>query len=442
MSHVLRRPSRRSLLRAGLGGGAAALTGSALGLFPWLNAGRAGSVPPRLLLFFTPHGTVWDQWRPTGTETNFSLSPILAPLAQHQDRLVIVDGVELVTGTSYYIPHTYTMPLLWTGSPIDTSTSLFCRDDHMQCFGWNTGPSVDQVIAAQLGGTPTPYATIELGVGCAGLHPATRMIYSAPAQPRSPLDSPDAAFAALFSSISPDQEQAAKDATRRKSVLDAALADFNGRRAQLSPEDQARLDAHADAIREVELSLTAVCDPPDAPTGVDSQTAIDRQSDLLAAAFGCGLTRVASFQVRIADNDNTLYPWVGLDAGGHHTMSHDSGAAAQATLAQLYRWYSERFAYLLDRLAATPDSDGRSVLDNTVIIWGSELGRAWDHDISNVPFIFAGSTDILRGGRYLSGSVISHNRVLVTALHAMGLTDVSQFGALDQGSGPLPGVLV
>jgi hypothetical protein len=183
-----------------------------------------------------------------------------------------------------------------------------------------------------------------------------------------------------------------------------------------------------------------VCDPPEAPAGVDSETSIDRQSDLIASAMGCGLTRVASMQVRIADNDNTLYPWIGLDAGGHHTLSHDSGDASQATLALLYQWYSERFAYLLDRLAAMPDSDGRTVLDNTLVIWGSELGRAWDHDISNVPFVFAGATDLLRAGRYLSGSTIEHGRVLVSACHAMGLTATAQYGSLDTGSGPLPGL--
>jgi hypothetical protein len=428
------RITRRSLFRAGA-------AGSALALFPWLQA-RAAASPPRILLFFTPHGTVWDQWRPTGGETGYTFSPILEPLSAYRDQMVIVDGIELKTGTSYYIPHTYTMPVLWTGSPIDTSTSEFCREDHGQCFGWNTGVSVDQFIASQLSGPVTPYSSIELGLGCGNLHPANRMIYTAPAMPRSALDSPDIAFNALFGTISPDQEQAAKDAKRRKSVLDNSLADFDARRATLSAKDKLRLDAHADSIRELELSLTAVCDPPEAPTGVDSQTSIDRQSDLIASAFGCGLTRVASMQVRVADNDNTLYPWVGLDSGGHHTLSHDSGTASQATLASLYRWYSERFAYLLGRLAETPDSDGRSVLDNTLVIWGSELGQAWDHSIANIPFVFAGATDILRGGHYLSGSTIALNRMLVSACHAMGLTDVDTYGSLDTGSGPVPGLFV
>ena len=432
----IRRVSRRNMLKAGLGAGA-------LSLFPWVDhAANAAPVPMRLLLYFTPHGTVWDQWRPTGGETNFTMSPILSPLERHRERIAIVDGIRFDVGTSYYVPHTYTMPLLWTGSPIDTTSDEFCRTDHMVCFGWNTGVSVDQYIASQLTTAPTPYNTIELGYGCGGLHPATRMIYSAPAMPRTPLDNPQQAFQTLFGAINPDIEQAQKDAARRASVLDNVLEDFNHRRATLSSKDQLRLDAHADAIRELEVSLTAVCEPPTEPTDVTNENAIDHQSDLIAAALGCGLSRVASFQLRIADNDNTLYPWVGLDTGGHHTTTHDSGAAAQTTLTDLYRWYSERFAYLLDRLAATPDADGRSVLDNTLVIWGSELGIGWTHDIDNVPFIFAGATDLLNANRYMSGSVIQHGRMLVSACHAMGLTDVEQYGSLDTGTGPISGLFI
>lgn len=428
--------SRRNFLRAGAGLGA-------LSLFPWLErSASAAPAPKRILLFFTPHGTIWDQWRPTGTQNNFTLSPILAPLAAHQQRLAIVDGIRFDVGTSYYVPHTYTMPLLWTGSPIDTSASDFCRQDHGVCFGWNTGVSVDQFIASQLTGDPTPYNTIELGYGCGGLHPATRMIYSAPAMPRSPLDTPGQAFSTLFGAISSDIEQAQKDALRRASVLDNVLEDFHHRRAALSAPDQARLDAHADSLRELEQSLGAVCEAPDEPMDVTAENAIDHQSRLMASALGCGLTRVASFQLRIADNDNTLYPWVGLNTGGHHTSSHDSSAASQATLTAVYTWYAERFAYLLDQLAAIPDVDGRTVLDNTLVIWGSELGIGWTHDIDNVPFVFAGATDLLAGGQYLSGSVIEHGRMLVSACHAMGLTDVEQYGSLDTGSGPIPGLFV
>jgi hypothetical protein len=435
--------SRRSFLKQlGLGAGAAAL-------FPWLRGAtraRAAAGPvPKLLLFFTPHGTVWDQFRPQGGETDFTLSPILEPLAAHRARIVIVDGIEMVSGTDYYIPHTYTMPLLWTGSPIDTAGGGFCREDHGgRCFGWNTGISVDQFIAARLDDA-LPYPTIELGYGCGGMHPAARTIYGAVGTPKSPVDDPTRAFNTFFGEVNPDLQAAARDALRRRSVLDAVRGDLSSRAAQLSAADRARLDAHASALRDLERSLvpsSVLCERPSAPVDVSAETAIDRQSDMIAAVLGCGLTRIASFQLRIADNDNSLYPWVGLDSGGHHTLSHDSAAATQATLAQVYRWYAQRFAYLLDRLAATPDLDGSSLLDNTFVIWGSELGRAWDHDISNVPFIFAGgAAGKLAGGRYLKVASPRHNRVLVSACHAMGVTDVDEYGSLDNDVGPLAGLL-
>ena len=426
-----------------LAGGAAT---SALSLFPWLaRRADAQSLPPRLLLYYTPHGTVWDRHRPTGGETDFEFSPILSPLAEHREDLVIMDGIEMVSGTEYYIPHTYTMPVLWTGSPIDTGASTFCRDDHGKCFGWGTGTSIDQAIAERLAPS-TPFSTIELGYQCGNLHPAKRMIYASPGNTKNPLDDPAKAFEQLLGGeIDTGAEEQARIALKRKSVLDTVVADFGSRRGRLSSSDRARLDAHADSIRELERALTAstgACMKPAAPTDITAETAIDRQSDLIAGIFGCGLTRIASFQLRIADNDNSLYPWVGLDEGGHHTLSHENDDTTLATLANLYTWYAERFNYLLDRLAATPDADGTSVLDNTLVIWGSELGVGWSHSLDNVPFLFAGgASGRLRGGRYLKVKDTQTNRVLVTALHAMGLTDVETYGSTDTGSGPIPGVL-
>ena len=228
-------------------------------------------------------------------------------------------------------------------------------------------------------------------------------------------------------------------------MLDAVRQDLGSRRGKLSADDRTRLEAHETALRDMERALvpsSVLCERPGRPADVNSETAIDRQLELAVSALGCGLSRIVSVQVRIADNDNSLYPWVGLSTGGHHTLSHDSGAASQATLAQVYTWYAARFAHLLDRLAMTPDGDGTSLLDNTLVIWGSELGRAWDHDISNIPFIFAGgAAGKLRGGRYLKVSAARQNRVLVSACHAMGVEDVEKFGSLDNGGGPLAGLL-
>jgi len=430
---------RRSFLKL-LGGAGAA--GAAASLFPWLRASAADEPPKRLILFFTPHGTIWDQWRPTGGETDFGLSYILAPLASHRDDLVIVDGLEVPAPYSHRVPHTYDMPMLWTGSPIDTTSSEFERMDHGVTFGWNTGVSIDQTVASRLA-PMTPHPTIELGVRAGGMHPSARMIYTGPSMPKSPLDRPSDAWMHLFSGFGdPDAEAAAR---RRTSVLDTVLEDLNDVSRTQSGRDRERLDAHATSLRELEMSIASgagTCTPPEAPTNLGLEFDIDAQSDLIVAALACGQTNIASMQVRVADNDNSLYPWLGLTTGGHHTASHDSSPAASATRTEVYRWYAGRFNHLLNQLAAIPEGDGTSLLDNTMVIWGSEIGIGWTHDISNVPFVVAGGgARGVRTGRYLRPSGMFHNRLLVSAAQYMGVSDITSYGSTDTGSGPLPGLL-
>ena len=422
--------SRRSFLRT-LGA-----AGAGVALMPWLSA-RADDEPmPRVILFYTPHGTVWDRWRPTGSGTSFALSPILAPLERHKKQLVVIDGMNIASPYSHRVPHTYDLPALWSGSPIDTTATDFERTDHGVTFGWNTGTTIDQYLAGRLS-PDTPFPTLELGVLCGGSHPATRMIYSGPRAPRHPLTNPGLAFDQVFGGDD------GAGAERRRAVLDAALGDLNAVRPKLSASDRRRLDAHETAIYELQDSLGADdgCDAPDRPLGGGLDVIIDQQSDLLAAALACGKTRIASLQITKGDNDGALYPWVGIETGGHHLTSHDRTAAAQDDLAALYTWYSHRFAHLLDLLDALPDGNGQSVLDNSIVIWGSEIGIGWNHDISNVPFVVAGGgAGRVRRGRYLQVSG-QHNRVLVDAAQVMGLTDVTSYGSTDNGSGGVPGLL-
>jgi hypothetical protein len=360
---------------------------------------------------------------------------------RHREQLVIVDGLSMPSPYSHRVPHTYDMPMLWTGSPIDTTSSVFERMDHGVTFGWNTGTSVDQMIASRLM-SPTTHPTIELGVACGGLHPATRMIYSGPGMAKSPLDNPVAAWSHLFESFGDPEADAVL--RRRTSVLDTVAADLDEVSRTMSGRDRERLDAHATSIRELEMSLggTLTCTAPDAPMNRGMEFDVDAQSALAVSALACGQTNIASLQVRIGDNDNSLYPWLGLTTGGHHTASHDSSTGASDIRAEVYRWYSDRFANLLDLLGAIPEADGTSLLDNTMVIWGSEIGIGWTHDISNVPFVVAGGgARGVRVGRYLRPSGMTHNRLLVSAAQYMGLNDVTSYGTADEGSGPLPGLL-
>ena len=441
----MHRVKRRAFVR---GAGMAA----AASLFPWLRAGaQAAPGAPKLLLYYTPHGTVFDRWRPSGGETDFELSYILEPLAQHRDQLVIIDGLEIHDpyhrdddASFHRVPHTYDMPALFTGSPIDVMSTEFRRDDHNgQTHGWNTGPSIDQTIASRLM-PATPHRSIELGTQCGNSNPAFRMIYTAPAAPRHPLDRPSLAWSQIFrDAVAPEPDT--RQLARRTAILDTVLEDLRAVRGGLRPSDRVRVDAHATALEELQASLEPAateCALPAEPGDGNLDVEIDRQGALLAAALACGQTRIASMQVAKGDNDGALYPWVGLTSGGHHHLSHDSSAAAAGVLADLYRWYAERFAALLDRMATIPDGDGTSLLDNTMVLWGSEIGVGWTHDVGNVPFIVAGGrAHGVRTGRYLRVSGQRHNRLLVSAAQFMGLADIRSYGSMDDAEGPLPGLL-
>jgi hypothetical protein len=120
-------------------------------------------------------------------------------------------------------------------------------------------------------------------------------------------------------------------------------------------------------------------------------------------------------------------------------VSHETARRAQDNFAARYTCYSERFAHLLDRLAATPESDGGTLLDHTLVESGTEVGVGSDHRIDNVPFVVAGGAG--GGGRYLRLPPTLHNRVLVDAARAMGWRSLRSFGMVDDGEGGAPGLL-
>jgi hypothetical protein len=182
--------SRRAFLT---GLGAAALAP----YLPLLNAsGQEALFPKRLLLFFTPHGTITQAWKPTGSETDFKLGRLLAPLARHQSKLCVVSGVNM-QDVGVGAPHTKGVPLLWTGSKLlDDGTFVRADGSGGPTYGWNASASVDHVIAERIGGATT-FRSLEFGVRCGSSGPSNR-IYSAAKQPLQPATDPWAQYDRLF----------------------------------------------------------------------------------------------------------------------------------------------------------------------------------------------------------------------------------------------------
>ncbi len=412
------------------------------------------TIPKRIVLFFTPHGTVWDRWRPAGTPTptNFALPYILQPLQAFKSKLTLVDGVGL-PGDGPGAPHTRGPAVLFTGSPLANDGTFTRSDCSGGCsFGWNTYRSVDQEIANRLG-TATPYKSLEFGVSSGGGFPGSHISYAGPGAPNPPRQDPFVAFQQLFSNQIGTVAAKQRKLARRLNVLDAINGDLQSVQGRVSTADKLRLDAHVSSLSQIQHALQtaqASCTLPPTPDHKLTNDplwrpwAMDRQIELLASSLACGLTRVGSLMFRPGENDGGaqgIYDWLG-QTSEHHLATHDSGVPAQNQLADIYRWYAGRFAYLLQKLDSFTEDEG-TLLDHTLVIWGSELGDGRTHDITNVPFVVAGGgLHGVTGGRYLRYPAGTLNqRLLVSACHYMGFTDVNTYGTVDKGSGKLSGLL-
>jgi len=414
--------SRRSLLRA--------TTGAAFAL-PWLEAMGQAAIPKRLVLMFSPNGTVYPRWAPTQTASGMQLSPILAPLEPHKSKLLVLGNLDVKSaehgpgdGHGKGIGH------LWTG------TEMWGADAPGSVW-WGGGPSVDQVAAEAIGLT-TPLKSVELGVQVQASKVWDRMSYRASAQPLPPLLNPRLAFDRLFGPLDPDPAGSARRRARRKSVLDGALAELKAMQPKVSGPDRARLDAHFTALRDLERRIEASPTPAPScqrPLVLFEPTTFEdlgqAQMDLLAMAVACDVTRVASLQYSSATSA-VVFGWLGCTED-HHELSHrpDSDAAAQTQLQKIHHWYAKQFAYLVERL------DALGLLDHTTVVWGNELGKGNSHSHTQVPFVVAGGA--LGTGRFVDCKGAAHNDLLVSALNSVGVP-ATTFGNPAYCNGALPGL--
>jgi hypothetical protein len=405
--------------------------------------------PKRFIVFFSPNGTIPDAWRPSGTEYDFQLSRILAPLEPLKDKIIVINGVDQQGGGGD--GHQNGMGGMLTGQMLNPGP--FENGDGGTA-GWANGISVDQRIAQVLG-NETKIRSLELSVQ-SGRYADNwnRMAYLGPDEPVPPDDNPYSAFSRLFSDLLVDKPANLID--RQRTVLGAVMADYSDLSARLGSDDRQKLDAHLNAIREIEARLgvqpKAALDSCQAPT-LGSESDVYRndnfplvgqlQMDLLVMALACDLTRVASIQWNRSVGD-ARFTWldIGIDRG-HHDMSHDGDSNADTIekLTQINIWYAEQFAYLVDKLQNIPEGTG-TMLDNTVVLWCNELGKGNSHTRNNAPYVLAGSAGgYFKTGRYLSyDGTVPHNNLLLSLVQSMGIAD-SSFGKADWCTGPLSGLV-
>lgn len=449
--------SRRTFLR-GAGG-------IAVGL-PFLEAmvGRTRSIhaaegdpPPRFIVFFSANGTIEERWRPVGTQQDFLLDDpsdpgrILAPLEAFKDRLLVLDGLDMQS--RQHGPggngHDMGMGHMLTGTDLVVGPSGVGEFSHLP-DGSAGGPSIDQAIADTIG-TETAFRSIEFGVRSQldlARQITSRMCYRGPFEVLPPENDPRAAFDSFFVQLGADPAELAGLRARRHSVLDRVKEDFDALDAKLGGSDRQKLEAHLQAIREVEQSLDAEggplesCALPPEPGGFDPMSndaypEVGRlQMDLMTMALTCDITRVSSLQWSTAQS-GVRFSWLGQN-NSHHSLSHeaDNDATARAQLTAINNWYAEQFAYLLGKLAAQPELDG-TLLDNTIVLWVNEQGNGDTHSRTEIPMVLAGNyAEQLRTGRWLQYTDRAHNDLYVALLNVFG-SDALTFGNPQVNGGPL-----
>jgi hypothetical protein len=362
------------------------------------------------------------------------LGDILAPLAPRQKDLVVLSGID--AESSYHGPgdasHWNGMGHMLTGTElVDVGGGVF----------WGGGISIDQFLAQKIGGQ-TRLPSLELAVEDGPGNVASRLSYLGAAQPVPPEPDPQKVFQRLFGGLTPEQ------IARRKSVLDTVKDDYGALAPRLGSADRKKIEAHLDALRAVEKSVTSAppqtCDGPAiAAADLADMPAIGKdQMDLLVRALACDLTRVVSLQWSRAVS-MTRMTWLGISEA-HHDLSHLSldDADVRQKLVAINRWYSNQFAYLLDALDAVPEGDG-TLLDHTLVLWCNELSVGQVHSRRSLPYVLAGRAGgALKTGRFLQYAAPAppHNDLLVSLCRAMEV-DVSTFGNPAYCNGPLPGLL-
>jgi hypothetical protein len=219
-------------------------------------------------------------------------------------------------------------------------------------------------------------------------------------------------------------------------------------RTRVGRADQLKIDAHAEASRDVERRLqepAKACGAVTRPDGKLDLAAnenhpklIPLQNQLVLAALACDRTRIASLQYSRSFS-NHKHTWLGA-TGGHHDISHNAGA--KKILTDIQRWYMSHFASLVDAMKKVPEGAG-TLLDNTLVVYCAELYTPWNHVAEPSPCFFVGKAAgaLARTGRYLDfGGNNDHNQFLTTIGRIMGMPTLNKVGDLGK-EGILPGVL-
>src|SRR5690554_3598975 len=357
----------------------------------WANT-PAGKAPHRLAFVGFPHGAVMSKWSPEQAGRDYTMSPILEPLAPYREHLTIVSGLRNKPAESPE-PHEF-IERTWLScvSPKDAGV-----------IGPEAGVTADQ-IAVRYIGQDTRLPSLELTTAQRG----AQLSWRTPTQSLPQEVNPRAVFYKLFGQGDTEEERHAI-MVETGSILDRVTEQAARLQAKLGPQDRAAVDVYLDSVREIERRVQmameqdmSALDIPDAPVGVpnDLDAHFKLMFDLMALAFQADLTRIITFSMDREASMRT-YNNIGISEAFHPLSHHGNDPAKLDRLAVIQTYHTKLFAAFIERLANTPDGDG-TLLDHSAILFGSNMSDSNAHNNDPLPTAILGHAHgRIKGGQHL-----------------------------------------
>jgi hypothetical protein len=387
----------------------------------------------RLLILYIPNGVHIPNWYPETEGADYKMSPTLEPLAQHQKDFLILNNLALEPAThDRGGDHAKAMSCFLTNVQIRRTAA-----DDIEC-----ARSFDQTIANEIGGK-TRFPSLELGIDYGrmegGCDPGYACIYSNNISWRDQKTpaikevNPRIVFDRLFGNAKQSDHQGEsrdQQETYNRSILDHTRESLRRLNDRLGRSDRHRVDEYLTSIREIERRLDAPpTDLASLPEGVTRPVRVPDtfkdhfrlMADLQILAIQQDVTRISTFALGVEQSRRT-YTEIGIPEE-HHGLTHHAGNPEKiAKVCRIDRYLVEQFAYFMEKMKSVKEGD-KTLLDNSMVVFGNGNGNGVRHDHMNLPILLAGGGGgTLNPGRHVKypvGTPVAN--LWLSLMHRMGV---------------------
>lgn len=405
-------------------------------------ATTATGAPLRTAFLYFPNGAIPGAWWPVTTGKDFVFNRTMEPLARVKDKIQLLGGLTDLaanSGSDGGGDHARANGTFLTGVRIKKTNGA----------DFHAGVSADQIMARQVG-LLTPFRSLELSCdtilnvgGCDTDYACIyqhNLAWSSPTTPLTPEVNPRLLFERLFGAGSPkDRAQNLMIRQEQKrSILDFLQNDRLSLTAQASGRDKQKLDEYFTSVRDIEQRIQSAeksrgSHPQpntDAPEGIPASYTdyVRLMYDMLLLSFQTDSTRVATFMIA-GDGSNREFSEIGINDGHHNLSHHGNKPDWIEKVTQIDVWYVQQLAYFLEKMEATKDIDGNSLLHNSQIVYGSGNADGNRHTHTNLPIILAGGGGgTLNPGRYTQFNDVPISNLYLNMMDRVGGRILDRFG--------------